>query len=974
MFSISTRQSSRGIFFLSALLSLGLLLLLSLMVLSFWGQSANGEFWSGEDRVTDAETYAGAPAAGIDSEDNIYLVWEEEIEDLGVKKVRIHFMKMSPTGEIIVNTTIADAYVLDSAWPDIAVEENGTAHIVWQDYDFVINTIYYMCIGSDGEPIIPGIPVVQETFGSYTPSVAVDSSGYVHIVWLDVRLTSRGTDSEIFYTELDPSLAEARVEPVTDENIRIIDDTQISDNLMIMDILSYLEWITGITVLEYPPMPDVVVDPSDHVHVVWTDARDGNPEIYYSHLDPSQAPGDGSSVDASLISIVSNKRLTYDQSLSLQPMIASGPDGMIHLAFTDNRSGSFEVYYSRIEQEWFGEEHIITRKISGEDPSPSGLTPIFVDRKGNIYITWRDRSMTDFEVYLSKLTPSGIPVWDNIRISHSESGVGGAPIIVDSNLNPIIFWQDNRTQNFQVYFNRTLHFPDLAVGDVHTDGIGSTFSHVYAMIHNHGNMDTSTEVRMYSPDTQMSLNTTIPAGSMIEVAFPWTPESGAYILEICVDPNDEITEIAEGNNIHIVEFEVPDPPEIFLETTLISTGEITTILLDGGAFTTHIPEPHSWLNVTVLNSGGSPTGDLNILVEGTSSTSGFDPLQFSTWINLSENTEEMLSFTIGNISGLWHFSINIDPGNDLPANWKIIDSMNFSLDFIAASDPHIDRLHLSGERKPDDEILISVVLANPGVVSAIGSLVVEIDGELLETRYLELQGNSQTEEHFSWQATKGDHTITARLVVEPDRDPGNNEMSLETSISEQSGMQVEPIVIAGTTVIILFGALVALTESGRYSFLKFFFLPLYTRIKKGKVLDHFLRGQVYGFIKANPGAHYNLIRKKLDINNGALAYHISVLEREKFIRSRMDGTLKRFYPADMNVPSGHELTEMERRLIEFIRANPGFSQKDISNTLGLSPQVVNYHIKSLARNHHLKLTRVGKKTLCYYNENSEIDS
>ena len=162
-------------------------------------------------------------------------------------------------------------------------------------------------------------------------------------------------------------------------------------------------------------------------------------------------------------------------------------------------------------------------------------------------------------------------------------------------------------------------------------------------------------------------------------------------------------------------------------------------------------------------------------------------------------------------------------------------------------------------------------------------------------------------------------------------------------------------------------------EFGRYTFLKFLVVPLYTRIKRAHVLDHFMRGQVYGFIKANPGAHYNLIRRNLEINNGALAYHISVLEREKFIRSRMDGTMKRFYPSDMNIPHGHELTEMEKRILGVIRKSPGSSQKEIASALGLSPQVVNYHIKSLARTGVLRLARVGKRTLCYYVEDLDPD-
>ena len=44
---------------------------------------------------------------------------------------------------------------------------------------------------------------------------------------------------------------------------------------------------------------------------------------------------------------------------------------------------------------------------------------------------------------------------------------------------------------------------------------------------------------------------------------------------------------------------------------------------------------------------------------------------------------------------------------------------------------------------------------------------------------------------------------------------------------------------------------VGATEAGRYGLMRVFFLPLYTRVSKDEVLDHFNRGRIYGYIDAS---------------------------------------------------------------------------------------------------------------------------
>ena len=39
--------------------------------------------------------------------------------------------------------------------------------------------------------------------------------------------------------------------------------------------------------------------------------------------------------------------------------------------------------------------------------------------------------------------------------------------------------------------------------------------------------------------------------------------------------------------------------------------------------------------------------------------------------------------------------------------------------------------------------------------------------------------------------------------------------------------------------------------------------PLYNKLDQDKVLYNFLRGEIYGYIKAKPGEYYNAIMKAL---------------------------------------------------------------------------------------------------------------
>lgn len=164
------------------------------------------------------------------------------------------------------------------------------------------------------------------------------------------------------------------------------------------------------------------------------------------------------------------------------------------------------------------------------------------------------------------------------------------------------------------------------------------------------------------------------------------------------------------------------------------------------------------------------------------------------------------------------------------------------------------------------------------------------------------------------------------------------------------------------------GYAVSRNESWKYWFLSALIAPLYVRLKRGVVLDHFVRGQIFGHIKTNPGTHYNQIKDVLGVANGVLAHHLRTLEREEFIKSRTDGKLKRFYPAEMNIEidkNGIQLSEPQLEIIDIIRQNPGTTQSDIARNMNKDRRAIGYHIKQLERMNVIRLEKSGRECFCY---------
>ncbi|UCH89265.1 MAG: winged helix-turn-helix transcriptional regulator, partial [Thermoplasmata archaeon] len=199
------------------------------------------------------------------------------------------------------------------------------------------------------------------------------------------------------------------------------------------------------------------------------------------------------------------------------------------------------------------------------------------------------------------------------------------------------------------------------------------------------------------------------------------------------------------------------------------------------------------------------------------------------------------------------------------------------------------------------------------------------------------------------------------------------------SAKGDAGLSTETKAVAASlaATAIIAGVVVAGTEWGWYALLTLLF-PLYVRISGRRILDNFTRGKIYGYIIANPGDHYNSIKGALKLKNGALAYHLKALEREEMIKSQTDGKYKRFYPYEMAVPPrSTKMSTMRQNIIDQIVEQPGITQNEISDKMGVSHQAISYHLRSLVQLGAVNIEKKGRANHCYpgeFNGNLEVET
>ncbi|MFA7360159.1 MAG: T9SS type A sorting domain-containing protein [Candidatus Kapaibacterium sp.] len=253
-----------------------------------------GTTWGQDTRLTNKTVDSWNPSIAV-SGSNVHVVWQDTRDG----NFEIYY-KRSTDGGINWGADTRLTNATSVSYSSSIACSGLNLHVVWRDERNANWEVFYKRSTDGGTTWGSDTRLASDSAGSEKPSIAVAGT-IVHIVWEYIYRNSGNW--EIYYKRS------------TDGGITWGADTRLT--YAISD-----SWLSSIAVF------------GSFVHVVWMDKRDGKEEIYYKR-----------SIDGG-INWEADTRLTNNTSWSEFPSIAiSG--SLVHVVWSDYRDGNFEIYYKR---------------------------------------------------------------------------------------------------------------------------------------------------------------------------------------------------------------------------------------------------------------------------------------------------------------------------------------------------------------------------------------------------------------------------------------------------------------------------------------------------------------------------------------------------------------------------------------------------------------------------------------------------
>ena len=198
--------------------------------------------------------------------------------------------------------------------------------------------------------------------------------------------------------------------------------------------------------------PSLCLDGAGNPHIAWEENISGSYEIYYLKWD-GLAWVDADGSGQESINISSNSGGSQSPSLSLD---ASGNP---HIAWYDDTSGNIDIYYLKwnstawVDVDGNGQESINISNTSGW----SRFQSLYLDGTGNPHIAWEENIYGSYDIYYLKW--DGV-FWvdadgsgkESINISNTIEQSRYPSLCLDETGNPHIAWYDYSPGNSEIYY------------------------------------------------------------------------------------------------------------------------------------------------------------------------------------------------------------------------------------------------------------------------------------------------------------------------------------------------------------------------------------------------------------------------------------------------------------------------------------------------------------------------------------------
>ncbi|MFH0778596.1 MAG: T9SS type A sorting domain-containing protein [Candidatus Eisenbacteria bacterium] len=285
------------------------------------------------------------PSLALLPDSSVFVVWADDSET-GFSSIA--FARFYPWADTLADSGLVSQGLSDCAGSSCAVDGAGAVHIVWAQITGQAFDIFYR--KWDNGWVAAPVNLSSNGGSSVSGSVAADGLGNVHVVWAD----NMPGNYEVLYRRYSEASGWEAVYQVSSSRV--------------------IAW-----------SPCVAADREGYVYAVWSDRKDQNFEVYFRRRIPGAGWG-------------APKRLTYNGAISANPNAVVDHDGNLHILWEDFRDGNDELYYRRISSiDGPGWDPIDTRLT--RDVATSWDGTIAVDCLGNLHVVWSDNRTGNFDIY-----------------------------------------------------------------------------------------------------------------------------------------------------------------------------------------------------------------------------------------------------------------------------------------------------------------------------------------------------------------------------------------------------------------------------------------------------------------------------------------------------------------------------------------------------------------------------------------------
>ena len=419
------------------------------------------------------------PATAMDSDGNIWVVWEHAI---AAGDSDIYIGKLPAGGSAFETSQLIYSDPNDQRMPAIAIDGNDNLYVVWQGDD--PNNLWDIFASTSTNGATWSAPVKVNSndplnkSNQTKPCIAVDGIGLIYVAWEDDFKGS--TDKDIWVgTSLDATTW-----------ISLPIATAINNQTTpVIDILG------GFT-----------------PYVFWTDARNTSDDIFASK-------NSGVWLESPIVDTPS------DQS---SPAVSINENGIIHLLWVDEDPqfiGFEDIFYGNNTQ---------GLPISGisivDQPGVRQDSPSIAANNEKVFACWRDlrnvSNNNDTDIYYTETTDSEfLEFGTNILVKDDIGTYTQMTPDIGINIegNPYMVWVDNREGNNDIYATVSTSIGSVLVESEVDASFGAT--QIVQVDTTTDNIDSADDVRIEIPDGALPISTKI---KIAELKNPPEPPSGAF--------------------------------------------------------------------------------------------------------------------------------------------------------------------------------------------------------------------------------------------------------------------------------------------------------------------------------------------------------------------------------------------------------------------------------------------------------------